>query len=455
MGKKIELWIVLLIVWFGLVFTIVFGWSIKSELIGSKRAGIFGEIAYKISSFPSKVFGLYVHIDTKAYQPLILKNRWLEINGFSKYGKINQNVYNDKGYLLLSAFSDKKQQSTVKLIRISDQHIIHEWIPSIDQIEELHKEENLNKFGSEKFNLLLFTKKRFRIIHPLLLKDGSLVFSERDSRLIKISKNSELVWLTSYTHHHSIEQDIDGNIWTAIRNFPTVYDTIIENYRDDAIALVNMHGEVIYKKSVTEILIENGYQGLVWGVGPVELDPLHLNDIQPALFSSKYWEVGDLLISLRHRSTIFLYRPQSNKILWLKTGPWLNQHDADFISESKISVFGNDVYRVNDVWGGKLFSKSNNVYIYDFEKDTIITPYSSILEELDVRTPTEGHSEILGNGDVFIEETDYGRALRISADDVKWEFTSTIDSGHVGLVSLSRYLLYDQISKILPILEER
>ena len=137
MGKKIEIWILLLIVWLGLVFTIVFGWSVRSELIGSKRTGLFGEIAYKISSFPSKAYGLYVYISTDADQPLILKNWWPEISGFSKYGNINQNVYNDKGYLLLSAFPDKEQQSTVKLIRISDQHIIHEWIPNIDQIEEI------------------------------------------------------------------------------------------------------------------------------------------------------------------------------------------------------------------------------------------------------------------------------------------------------------------------------
>jgi len=95
----------------------------------------------------------------------------------------------------------------------------------------------------------------------------------------------------------------------------------------------------------------------------------------------------------------------------------------------------------------------NQVYIVDFEKDTIISPYSSILKDLNVMTRTEGRSKILENGDVFIDEMSTGRLLRVSTDTVKWEYTATIDSNIVGLGTWSRYLTYDQLKDVLPILE--
>ena len=112
MGKKVELWILLLVVWFGIVFSIVFSWSLKSELIGWKQAGILGRIAYHTSNIPTLARDLLNYTTPEVQLPLITKNNWPEINEFSKYGKINENVYNDKGYLLLSAYSEQKKQSS-------------------------------------------------------------------------------------------------------------------------------------------------------------------------------------------------------------------------------------------------------------------------------------------------------------------------------------------------------
>ena len=166
--------------------------------------------------------------------------------------------------------------------------------------------------------------------------------------------------------------------------------------------------------------------------------------------SKKLFEVGDLFISIKNKSTVFLYRPQTNKILWLKTGPWLNQHDVNILNQSQISVFNNNVISTSS---DAKKNGNNNVYIFDFEKSTVLSPYDSILKELDVMTWTEGRSKILENGDVFVEETNNGRLLRVSADTTKWEFTATIDSNYVGLMSWSRYLTYNEIKDVLPILE--
>src|SRR5690606_15593821 len=132
----------------------------------------------------------------------------------------------------------------------------------------------------------------------------------------------------------------------------------------------------LYIKSINEMLYENGYRGLLFGVGPLESDPVHLNDVQPALTSGPYWEKGDLLISLRNKSTVILFRPSTNKILWLRTGPWLYQHDADFIDDTRISIFGNNVIRNADF---DFIDKHNEQYVYDFKNDSLSTPYTAFL----------------------------------------------------------------------------
>jgi hypothetical protein len=195
--------------------------------------------------------------------------------------------------------------------------------------------------------------------------------------------------------------------------------------------------ELLFKKSITDILLENGYRGLLFGIGPMERDPLHLNDIQPALTSTEYWQKGDLLISIRNKSTVFLYRPSSNKILWLKTGPWLNQHDANFVDESRISIFGNNIIRNKNY---DFIDGHNEVYIFDFKTNETSTPYTDFLAKSKVKTMTGGRSEVLPNGDVFIEETDFGRILRGSNRQTIWQYVERVDKKSSAVLGWSRII---------------
>ena len=176
-----------------------------------------------------------------------------------------------------------------------------------------------------------------------------------------------------------MEADAEGNIWA-----PSVIDPsgflphILRDYKDDAITEISPNGKILYIRSVAQILVDNGYRALLLGVGPYEKDLLHLNEIQPALTSGKYWIKGDLLVSLRNRSTIFLYRHATNKILWLRTGPWLNQHDADFIDSSRISIFGNNMVRI--FGEHRLLDGYNEEYIFNFNTGTTETPYTEFLK---------------------------------------------------------------------------
>ncbi|NQU84411.1 MAG: hypothetical protein HQ541_01500, partial [Mariniphaga sp.] len=328
MNKKIDLWVLLLIVWLGLVFTIVFSWSVRSQLVGSHRAGFFGELAEKVAALPANAYSLFK--ERTSDPPLIIKNRWPEIDHFKKNGVLYSGVLKDDGYLLLPAYNNGKGQSTVQLIRIKDQKLLHEWTPDLSEIKRVHKNSDLSNFPINFDVSTPFKASRFRSLHPLLLDDGGILYGS-GLFLIKSTVCDSIVVVVKQYKHHSAEMAPDGSVWVPTTIYPTSYDTIISEYRDDAITNVSMDGKILFVKSVSQILEENGYRSLLFGVGTIETDPIHLNDIQPAFYSSKYWKKDDLLISIRNKSTIFLYRPKINKIIWLKTGPWLHQHDVDFI----------------------------------------------------------------------------------------------------------------------------
>jgi hypothetical protein len=176
-------------------------------------------------------------------------------------------------------------------------------------------------------------------------------------------------------------------------------------------------------------------------------EPIHLNDIQPAVADGDFWKKGDLLISARNMSTIFLFRPSTNTILWYKTGPWIHQHDVNFIDSHRISVFGND-----DLVFGNYVSmglplegvflnerKTNEFYVYDFKTNSIATPFTSLLAENDVRTLTQGRASMGNDSSLFVEETDRGRLLRFLNGRLLWSRVNWYDKSRIGNLSWSRY----------------
>ena len=292
-----------------------------------------------------------------------------------------------------------------------------------------------------------------RAIHPVMLNDSSIIFNTIYS-LVKLNSNSEIVWIASDYHpHHSIEPDHEGNIWLSSKRLYTNIKGLIKNedqeikseFYDDLIMKIDPEtGEVLFEKSVINILKENNLYNLIFRNGNYEMDPIHLNDVQPALFDGNYWKKGDLLLSARHLSSIILYRPSTNKILWYKQGPWLNQHDPNFLDNDKISVFGNQVFRLSPTGITDVInhpSTLNKIFIYDFKLDSITEPYKKLIESEGIFTPTEGRSKILPNGDIFIEETDNGKIIIGNRNKKKISFAKRINSNYITHMNWSRIII--------------
>jgi hypothetical protein len=182
-------------------------------------------------------------------------------------------------------------------------------------------------------------------------------------------------------------------------------------------------------------------------------DPIHINQISVARTTGDYWRRGDLLVTSRHLSTVFLYRPSTGRIVWHRTGPWLTPHHAAFVGDHAISVFSNNIMSSAPL--AQPFpvpGDFNRVMVHDFRTGEVSEPYVDLLKVARPVTITGGRAQLLGDGGLFVEETDFGRHLRFTSDRLMWSRVNDYDANRVGMVSWSRYLTADEVAAPLAAL---
>lgn len=346
--------------------------------------------------------------------------------GFSGF-KVHDTSFTDPGRLMVSRYCSDRGHVVVELIQVDGWRVLHQWLPPIEEILATGpRDQGGNSFDG------------YSAQHPLLLDDGSIVFHSAGGALVRLSADSQIIWKNDNYFHHSIEQDGDGNIVVSITLKPALYQAM--PIVDDGYAVVDVEtGKILERRSIAQILVDNGHRGLLRGVGEVEADRIHLNDTQPILRDVGSARRGDIAFSSRHLSTVFLYRPSTNAIIWLKTGPWLTQHDVNLLPDGRFSVFGNDFTRAGFKHDG-IDEGVSQVYVYDSATDSVTLPFADVMRELGAFTATEGRSRILSNGDVFVEINNQHRLVRLSPAGVRWEYINPVSEGLSGAVHWCRYL---------------
>ncbi len=450
MFKKIEIWILYLVVLLGIPVTIGFGILVRQEIEGTTKKGnidisFLTKPATYIARLPETLIKLSLKLNPNRVNDTWDENRYFySQNGFSGTSNTSES------YLLLSRYEGDLKEGIVELIDLTNFKVLHTWNPDIDDFNKL-----VNK--DDEFKHLNRDNTNFRQVlhHPILIEDGGLFFGW-ETPLRKIDSCSNLILQNQHDmFHHSIEKDIEGNIWVPSMIYPQSLpiEMVGRNipkdggYYDDAIVKLSPNGEILFEKSVSQILIDNGMEYQLFSLGNKNIDPIHLNDIQPVDFDGEFWKKGDLFLSPRNLSMILLYRPSTNKIIWTGSGPFFYQHDVDILNNHKISVFNNNYKHFAS---GQVVDGQNEVIIYDFKTNEYSYYLNESLMKNDVRTKTEGRSQILPNGDLFVEESNYGRSLYFNSDgSLRWTHVNSAKNNEVYRVGWSRILYKDNDIKIV------
>ncbi len=434
MFKKIEIWILYFFILLGIPITIFFGVLVRQELTGSIKLGKISKAALFLAEIPTNLREFIKSGD------LQVEDRFFDLKGFNGTPNL------DTSYLLLSRYDGNLGEGVVELVDLTNFKVLHTWNPDIDNlnksVEKIDEFKNLNRDSNDS---------RYLLRHPILLNDGGLVFKDH-APLVKIDSCSNPIFQNKHDpFHHSIEKDYKGNLWVPSHMYPQslpaekVGRNIVDEggYYDDGIVKVSPYGEILFEKSVSQIFIDNGLEYLLFaaGINKFDEDPIHLNDIQPVNFDGEFWKKGDVFLSLRHQSMLLLYRPSTNKIIWKETGPFFYQHDINILSDHEISIFNNNG---KTFVNGDIVDGHNEVLIYDFKAEEYSSYLRDSLIKNDVRTFGQGRSKILPNGDLFVEETEYGRTLYFNSDgSLRWAHYNRAKNDKVYYAAWSRILFND------------
>jgi len=407
MFRKIEIWILFLTVLIFLIFTILFGHILRHHYRGGNDFSIFQNIAVFIAEIPSNT----KRIIKGDFPPSLSRHQ------NKKKIEINNRNYKSKNLLLIPRFDGNKGASLVDLVNLSDLSLIHRYSINFDQLNNLIINNRNNNHAIKND----FKTQRHLIGNPVILDDASIIYSG-DGALIKIDKCNNINWVNLDTSfHHSNFLSSNQSVWSSGKKDGS--DSIVE---------VSLDGELIYNKSVPELLYENKIFSLS-DIYTTE-DPVHLNDIEEAFFDSKFWQKGDLFLSLRSVSAIVHYRPSENLVINYIKGPFYMQHDVDIISDHEISIFNNNNSILDD-------NKYSQVIIYNFKNKKFTKKFNDSIIDLNIKTYSQGLSEINNEGDLLIEEQNNGRLVLFdNKGQLVWEYLNKSNKGEIYEFTWSRLI---------------
>ncbi len=301
--------------------------------------------------------------------------------------------------------------------------------------------------GGDAFRQAPFSSQN-RIWSPLLWENGYVTFCYPWNDIITFDpKTSREIWRIRGSFHHSIEFDHSGNIWVcgsgASHLGIQTQDGLASGsygYEDQILVKISREGKILSRIKVSDLLLESGLEYLM--NGPVGFqfnqDPLHLNQISPILNESKNFKKGWLLVSLRNISTILLVDPDDRKVVWHKSGPWINQHSVFQYDDSRISLLDNHSFGLGGFW----LSPTNTSRIVVFD------PINSNLNEVVIeknfnqffKLKIEGRAIPIGESNWLLEDSMAGSLFIIRGGKIVFKYTNRYPNGSCGVISWCRYV---------------
>jgi hypothetical protein len=418
--RPVPLWVLILLTLIGVAVTIEFG----AIVLKPAPMGSVGDAAVAIAAIPHTLGTLlpgggidYVEGDYRRQPAGLWRNP--------------AQPFVDPGYMLVTTYGSGRPRPVVQLVRLSDGRVMRDFAPDVDAA---------NARSTFTSDLIILKRDRDAtrnlMMHPLLMPDGGLIIHD-SSPLARFDACGKLMWMVDGIFHHSVERGPDGNLW-AVYRYPKAREPRVgPKFNDEAVAEISPDGRMLRLERIADIL-ERNHMGGLWRGRPYNDDPFHLNDVQPVLASGRYWQRGDLFLSLRNLSMVMLYRPSTGKVLWWRSGPWSFEHDVSVIDDHRITIFDNH-WRVAFPEGE--VDGLNRVPVYDFATDQVSFPYAAATTRNAIRTHAQGRATPLPNGDLMLEETERGRVIRTSADGIlRWRYIAADGAMRRLQLRWSRYL---------------
>lgn len=246
--------------------------------------------------------------------------------------------------------------------------------------------------------------------------NGDLLAIFEGLGLIKVDRNSNLLWARRNGAHHDLQVLANGDIAVLTRKArPSHLDpdkAILEDFAE----ILDSEGRRKARFSLLQSFERSATHSEIWNTAKKRSgDVFHTNSIE--VLDGRFVEEhpafasGNLLLSSRTLNTVFVVRPSNNQVVWALRAGFRAQHDARFLDDGALMLFDNR--------GQK---NASAVQVYDPKTRKLDWEYRGTKEH-PFYTQTCGAAQRLPNGNTLVTESDNGRAFEITPDEtIVWEF---------------------------------
>jgi len=256
--------------------------------------------------------------------------------------------------------------------------------------------------------------------HATLLPEGELLAIFEGVMLLKLDRNSNVVWTNTNHAHHDLQVLEDGRIVVLARK---VIGTKRTPILEDFIVTLNSNGEEQGRISILKAIVNSPFKEEIVGKRKIMGDITHTNSIQvvpPGLPLPEGVEVGDYLILMRETDALAIISKDTNLVVWAYKGPFRTQHYARLSARPPLlTLFDNSG-----------ISSRSRMLTYSFPNMNLLRSYPDDLGPDPFFTKFCGLAQLLNNDNVLLVESEAGRILEVTAEDeIVWEYISPFRAG--------------------------
>jgi hypothetical protein len=259
-----------------------------------------------------------------------------------------------------------------------------------------------------------------------LFPNGDVLAIYEGIGIVKLDKDSNIIWKRDGGEHHDLHVQDDGRIYVLSRKAHVVRRINSQTpVLEDFITVLDPNGREIKSLSLLEAFERSRFE-IVMKVNGMRRrgDLFHTNAIQVLdgrhVDKGPQFRKGNVLVSLRLLSAIAIVDMDLGEVVWVMSGMWLMQHDPTLLPNGNVLLFDNMGHGAGRKSKVLEFDPLTQQPVWMYAGDAARPFYTQMC----------GAAQRLPNGNTLITESDYGRAFEVSLDgDIVWEYVNPERAG--------------------------
>ena len=255
-----------------------------------------------------------------------------------------------------------------------------------------------------------------------LFENGDVLAVFDGMGLIKVDRNSRLIWSYLEGAHHDVDVLPDGRILVLVRE--ACIDPAVNRDHavlEDFVAVLDSDGNELRRIALLDAFRSPKFGHFLSGM-KTSGDLFHTNTIEVIDGSLAEriggLEAGNVLVCVRELDTIAVVDLGAESVVWAARAPWGKPHQPTVLPNGNLMIFDNRGY------GG--FSR-----VVEFDPVTLDIVWDYHGEDpRDFYSRECGSNQRLANGNTLITESDGGRAFEVERDmTIVWEYVNPAHTG--------------------------